>query len=159
MIAPNLYPFCSLLWEYHGFTPTSSGMLLGHRTSPGDGNMQHSVLLNAVSTVVSVVTKLWTWCSTVWNPVWARDPSLLKTISVAHPASYSMVTAWFWTINLIALSLRISGGKTLHRLVALFCCQMCKKPDPQRFCCATKILWLCLLIQTTGLQATAVQPF
>ena len=45
MTAPNLYPFHSLLWEYHiWLTPTCSGMLLRHRTSPGDGNMQHCIL-------------------------------------------------------------------------------------------------------------------
>ena len=35
-------PFHSLWWEYHiWFTPTSSGMQLGHKTRPGHCNMQH----------------------------------------------------------------------------------------------------------------------
>jgi len=89
-----------------------------------------SVLLKALGTVVSIVNKLWAWWSMVWFPVWARDSSLLKTKSVAHKASYSMAAAGFWTFNLLALKLRINGGKTLHPLLALFCCQLCKKPDP-----------------------------
>jgi hypothetical protein len=45
MIAPKLYPFHSLLWEDHiWFTPISTGMLMGHRTSPGCGNLQHCIL-------------------------------------------------------------------------------------------------------------------
>ena len=42
MIAPKLYPFHSLLWAYDIlFAPSSSGMLLGHKTRPGHCNMQH----------------------------------------------------------------------------------------------------------------------
>jgi len=121
-------------------------------------NFLHPILLNALGTVVCIVSKLW-----VDAPQFESQHGqgiLLETRSVAHKASYSIATAWFWTFNLLALKLRISGGKTLHPLLDLFCCQMCKKSDLQGFSCAPKLLWFCLLlIQTTGWQATAVQPF
>ena len=42
MIAPKLYPFYSLLWAYDiWFTPSSSGLQLGHKTRPGHCNMQY----------------------------------------------------------------------------------------------------------------------
>jgi hypothetical protein len=42
VITTNVYPFCSLLWAYDiWFTPTSSGMQLGHKTRPGCCKMQH----------------------------------------------------------------------------------------------------------------------
>jgi len=47
VITPNLYPFYSLLRAYHiWFTPTSSGMHLGHKTRPGHCNMQHCLFIS-----------------------------------------------------------------------------------------------------------------
>ena len=96
---------------------------------PSPITFSSSILLNALGTVVCIVNKLWAWWSMVWFPVWARD-SCLKTRSVDHKASYSMATTGFWTFSLLALRLRISWDKTLHPLLALFCCQLCEKPDP-----------------------------
>jgi len=40
MIASKLYPFHSLLWEYHiWYMPTFWGMQPGHKTRPGHANM------------------------------------------------------------------------------------------------------------------------
>ena len=47
VITHNLHPFYSLLRAYHiWFTPTFSGMHLGHKTRPGHCNMQHCLFIS-----------------------------------------------------------------------------------------------------------------
>jgi hypothetical protein len=46
VITPNLYPFYPLLWAYYiWFTPTSSGVQLGHKTRLGHCNMHLAVIV------------------------------------------------------------------------------------------------------------------
>ena len=77
MIAPKLYPLRSLLWACNvWFTPSSSGMQLGHKTWAGLCNMQHwrfisdwscvflEVLLTALYFRVTYCPHLQNLCST-----------------------------------------------------------------------------------------------
>jgi hypothetical protein len=57
--------------------------------------------------------------------------------------------AWCWTLTpQLALGLYFYSPCTpawhgQEELYHLFCCQLCKMPDPERFWCRKKFLWLC----------------